>query len=230
MDNSIVELRPNKAVYFESGRGFYYSTFLEETQTKFENNTRLEILNDCYAQYFRRIPKYNRRLYFVFPYLPVFSLDIINDFNSKFKNIQYDVLQNRKMYLVCNQNNTILCYKRKTSFEVACPLLTINYNDAYDVNAVYLLNYILPIYLRIISYQERFIKLKDQPNITNLLSWVLGVNNNNKGYRSLSEKNLTEEQFLKIDNIELVNSNILKLSPEAYRIIRQTDIIEYMTI
>ena len=240
MDNSVIELgRGIKNIEFANGVGFYYSEKLEEMETKWKNNNIGRINNSCYASYFYTIPKGNRKLYFLFPYLPAFSLDIISDFNFKFKNIQFDVLRNKEMHLVNTGEsspyysmggiNYIRCWKKKTTFKVICPLLTINYSDDYETSSVYLLNYILPIYLRIISYPEMYIDIQDQPDIPNLMAWVLSVNNTYKGYRSLSEKDLTEEQFLKIDDIKSVNNNIKKLAPQTYGRIRQTAIIEYMT-
>lgn len=166
----------------------------------------------CYGSYFAN-PSYINTNHFLFSFhsIPTWYPRLINKFNKRFKNIKYEVLAERPVYIYQNGWDT-LAYSSKspgnyigTAKQV---LFTINFNKNYTGYSKYYLQYFLHHFIRLISYSEGFVEYStpEHPKKDDSLTYVLGLNNKNPGYRSLVEGEITYQEFMLLDNIEIVNN------------------------
>lgn len=186
-----------------------------------------EPFHSCYAGYItsdRKIVdmKQKWKYYAAFPSVPVWFPEFVEDFNSFFDNIKIEVLDTRTSFINLQLVETPmwgsktgevmqnLGYKFNTTkgdIEVSMPLIRFDYAEEYDIKVQYFFNYIVVIFVRMLNLVERFTNPFYYPK-GDKIKYLVGVNNRNKGYRTLSEKIITLKDLKKLDDIELMNNNV----------------------
>lgn len=176
-------------------------------------------IKGCYAVFYDQVFKKDLNYYFAFPGMPIWYPSLIDEFNSKFENIKYEIITDREGFIASSygswgfyekDNFNPQLYSRKT--EVRVPLFTIKLSDGYDKEIIKYLYYFFHHFLRVCSFGENYLR-RDSFNSCpeeNLIEYVLSKSNVGNGYRSLSEEPITEPDLLKFDNIEEINKNLSK--------------------
>ena len=176
-------------------------------------------IKGCYAVFYDQVFKENLNYYFAFPGMPIWYSNLIEEFNSKFENIKYEIITDREGFFGINYGSWSFYEKDSydpkgfsRSVEARIPLFTIKLSSDYDKRIVKYLYYFFHHFLRVCSFGENYLA-RDKFNLCpeeNLIEYVLSKSNSGNGYRSLSEEPANENDLLKFDNIEEVNKNLLK--------------------
>lgn len=168
----------------------------------------------CYNAFYRSFDS-NYNYYFGFPGVPDWYEGLVDEFNSTFNNIKIEVLECKDLYTENSRSNYLYFdsseyRKEKLSF----PLFKLLLHPDYDKRSAKWVSLLIHHFMRLISAGEkRILKIDYKTVDSNFLNTVIELNNltNKKnstgpsGYRALSEYNLTLEEFLLLDDIELVN-------------------------
>lgn len=189
----------------------------------------------CFTAYFYSY-KPGLNFYFSMPALSPLVYDFIDEFNSKMKNIQYEILQKEKTYFEEFVYLDAISYNlsnKETELSFEKPILTIKISDKYSPIARKNLVYFIHHLIRMFSItEEEYIKLGDKPEEgENLIQFMCKLNNRAKGHRSVSEDDITEEMILAIDDIETVNENFsLDEKSKSGSMVKQTKIISIVNM
>lgn len=196
----------------------------------------------CFATYFGRYhhsDSPNKKLYFAFPLMPSWYADVVQEFNSTFKNIQFEILADKTLNGNCADARSawdgeyyqVSVYKRKQgNLELHTPAFTIHMSDLYAENSVRHLQYALSIFLRMMSIGEGFMLPTYIPEDGQYIKTLLDMSNKFPGYRSFSERNdISISDFLYFDDPERVNK-VFKFGqydrPSLQNYIKQTAIVD----
>jgi hypothetical protein len=166
----------------------------------------------CFATYFSAYEPGN--FYFAFPAMPEWYIGVVEEFNREFKNIQFEILTENKIYLreresVWGKIIEAHTYKErgKKYIPAKVPLFGINFNPEYTVDSRKYLQYVLSIFLRQISFPEKTGTFEG-PGEKNPISYLLSLQNEQAcldSYRTLSANGIIVSELLLLDNIERVN-------------------------
>lgn len=188
------------------------------------NNMSCNYYYVCFSPYFG-IFKSDCNFYFAFPSVPVWYMDVINDFNSKFNNIKYKVIDDKIVYI--NDSRRYASLEKdgylKINIEARCPLFTIEFSDKYSDISRKGLGYFVHHMLRMINIGENYTNIDEVLNgygDISPLEFIIKANNRQKGYRSLAEINLTIDHLMSLDDIDKVNSIYFSNSQRQTEIIR----------
>jgi hypothetical protein len=208
----------------------------------------------CYSPYFmknkRLIEKTGWNYHVAYPPMPIWFPEFADEFNNFFEHIKLEIrnIRNVKIFIaeqkgiewLENGTKEVKNYIITTSpmglkrgkyvvKNLTYPLVKFHYDDGYDPVIKYLFNYSVVILIRILSYGEKFHNpLQRKPS--DKMKFLVKLNNENKGYRSFSETDITLEQLKKLDDIDLLNSNkdkVFDLKSKNY--VKQTDFINVVT-
>jgi hypothetical protein len=171
-------------------------------------------IKECYAIFYRDVYKQDKNFYFAFPGLPLWYKDLIEEFNSKFNSIKYEILAEKDVYLHYKKDYygiTLECSDTprtfSESYHVKVPLLTIKLSDKYNQNANKYLYYFFHHFIRVNSFIENYIKQEEfnNPPKEKFIEYTLDHSNKGFKYRSLSEEDISEKELLKFDDVDKVN-------------------------
>jgi len=173
----------------------------------------------CYSGFKHNIYKKDLNYYFAFPAMPVWIEELIDELNSIFKNIKYEIVENKSIFVhTKSQHNywgktfteIILNDKPKDIedvLEYKCPVFTVKISDKINEPCRPFMYYILHHILRMASKPEGYINADfyfKRPD-GSLVEFILDCNNRNRGYRSLAEINLSINNLILLDDIDKIN-------------------------
>lgn len=199
----------------------------------------------CYAGYITTgrdlIEKKNWKYYVAYSSMPIWFPKMVEEFNEFYDNINLEILEFKTTNLEFTKKKIrdyylgskyltkiVVKYSNKRGQKKVCmPLVKFNYADGYSPEAKYIFNYNMVILLRMLCPSEKFTDLFYSPRGSKM-KYLTKVNNDNEGYRSFSEIDITLEGLKKFDDIELVNSKIGELDVKN-RYIKQTGIYKAVT-
>jgi len=185
----------------------------------------------CSDHYWRKCKEWGKVFYFSFPWMPNWVEDIVNEFNNLFKNIHISMFRNKETELR-SDTYRFFPYKKyntntQTFFNGKIPTFITEYlNDYPEVFKLYS-NFLIHHYFRSFNIFEEFHTNYD--NIKMLLDekflgesplkFIIDDNNYNianghSTYRALSSYYISPEDFLLLDDIELIKmmSKLLNLN------------------
>lgn len=169
----------------------------------------------CYTLFQNTLYKPYYNYYFFFEAVPFWILDFIEELNSFFTNIKYEVIDNKEGRIITeDQWGSSVRYIRfdgsvptDKDIKVCCPLFTIKLSKGYSLIAKKFIYYVLHHIVRMFSITEDFISkdiMMNKPE--NILDYLIELNNNyKKKYRTVSEIPLDRDYLKLLDDIELVN-------------------------
>ena len=190
---------------------------------------------DCFLEYFEYYEP-NEPFYFSYPVIVDYYQKIIDDFNSKMKNVQYEVVSKKKAYIrpVTNYYGNVFYeyYRRnkglKDQIIVEQPVFTLNFIGDYSEKSKKYLQYLFHHYLRMASLTEvSFVKPDDKCEDGNYMEFICRMSNRSPGTRSLSEKQIHEADILNLDDVDRVNKITNLILELDYGDPRQTNIIHF---
>lgn len=168
-------------------------------------------IGGCYTYFQNNFFSQNesRRYYFSFQAMPLWTYDLLEEFNNLFTNIKIIPVKSAPVYL-----HSRTSYWGNKQFEMSTKrysekddelvqiLFTIEHSKDYNKNTLTYLYYILHHLIRMISLGEN--RVKYERPLGSLLEHIFSLSLHNK-YRSLCEFKLSIEDFKKLDDIERVN-------------------------
>jgi len=190
--------------------------------------TECSYVYGCFEAYFGFTEtSVDREFIFSFPALPVWYNRVIKKLNRYFKNINYEILEEKPIYI--NKNYSTWLTHEKTSDTIltaSCPIFKLNLSAEYSKNSKWFLRYFLHHVLRIMSYSEGYLKLDEVEHDKKYdsIQWICDLNNRYPGYRSICEGIINKDMFKYLDDTDLVNKTIFK-GVGSYSKVRQTAIL-----
>lgn len=187
----------------------------------------------CFNPYWSAY-KYGRKFFFSHPLYPVWYYKVLDEFNNTFDNIKIDILDSKSVFAKKvskdnwgepKTNTSMLVLSNDGDIEFSTALLTLELNSKYQKYSDKKIKYFIHHFLRMISITESsYIKVLEDDPKENYVDYVLGINNRSchlYGYRSLSENAVNYEDFILIDDVDLVNK---ALESSSDSITKQTGI------
>lgn len=176
----------------------------------------------CFAPWQRGFDTSNdvRSFYMSFPMMRKWYRKVIDEFNSRMKNIKVTILKEKKIFVTVKNTSygatSLQLNDEKVNGTVNYlyynPLLKLEFSDAYNICAVRSLSYIVIIFFRMFSYTEHFYPYDLQCPEGSIIEYFIKLNNdtivtdNNLAYRGFTEYySPTIEDFLSMDIPEVAN-------------------------
>jgi hypothetical protein len=203
----------------------------------------------CYAGYLYNYKKLTRRIrkfsyYVAYPAMPIWFPKLLDDFNGCFDNINLEIVETKTSNLKFIKKQQTDWNHRgdpiKREYWVAryddedgvkkfiTPIVRFNYSEKYNKCAQYYFNYSLVILMRMISLPERFINPLSIKYRGSVLKYLAKVNNENRGYRSFSEREVSASGLAALADYETVNTAAKRMARADYNY-KQTRIFSEMS-
>lgn len=203
-----------------------FETFLEYNDTY---HTDIVCFTDCFDMFWEDYVSYYN-FYFSFMVLPEWYKKVIDEFNSLFNNIRITVIKEKELNFARFKNSfDSKCFylsEYETEEKFYSAIFHVEVSQEYRYTAQKYLKYLIHHFLRLMSLSEGFIsyeKVKETPK--DAVEFLLRVNDTANAYRSLCDFYICKEDFLLLDNIDLINSRIENMCPLYEDTIRQTEIM-----
>lgn len=202
---------PQLTLFTFGGKEYFLKKYKELPFKTFDFNNFW--VADCFDKYWEQY-KSQEEFYFAFQACPTWIEKFVDEFNSSMKNIKIKIIENTPLYAVKKPNNygepIIKFYKEKPNAEhykeVCIPAFMIEYSKEYPHKAKRYTSYIIHHALRMFSYPHKFLDINiDDPGedyLDFLCSKLNGIRFGGRYTRNLSDKDITKEHLLNIDNIE----------------------------
>ena len=200
-------------------------------------------LSECFDIYWRlqnpEIP-----FYFAFSALPYWYKNLVDEFNSTFKNIKIKIEKEKELLLIDEfseyWNESVIrpfipfFYLRPLPFQnrwgvykilrAKTAVFSLSFNKKYKEDVVKYLRYFIHHFLRILSLCEEVIPVDFNCPDSNLIDTIIDISNQKDNGRNLSEYPITKEEFLLMDDIKLMNERFLNRSRLIDDTFKQTEI------
>lgn len=164
---------------------------------------------DCFDRYWEIYTEDS--FCFGFTHLPVWIDKAVEQFNREFKNIKVNVLVGTEYGYQESINSWGHKYLEvaedleDAKYKMSARMFTIELSDKYLRNARMYIQYLVHHFFRMFSLLEEWGEYLEEIPQEDLIEYILDINNEVLGYRSISEVEITKEEFIKIDDIEAVN-------------------------
>lgn len=211
---------------FFSGTDEYNQEALNRWKNYYPNSEGIKNVYHCFEAYFNYSAEssFDKDFFFSFPALPVWYKRVIKKLNRYFKNINYEIIDEKSVF-INPINPNIQTTETAFTQKAICPLIKLNLSTNYSKVSKYYLRYLLHHIIRIMSYPEKFLEINEVEHDKKYdsIQWLCDLNNRNPGYRSITEGTLFKDMFKYLDNVDLVNKTVW-LGWGSYNKVRQTGI------
>ena len=208
---------------FERDAGTLYSFNRKEIEKSWKDFPQSLSGTSIYAGCFGGSYSYKNtssspEFYFVYPYMPVWYIKLVDEFNSFYENIHLDIINDKSIYLKSaiekndwNDNSYVEWKEVKNDgegvFETKVPLFSLQFSEEYKGYPRKHVRYVLSIFVRHLCYAERYISITKDSEPENVMDKIIEINNKRREYRSIyvSSRGLSLELLKNFDDIKLVN-------------------------
>jgi len=168
------------------------------------------------------------KFYFGFQLQPKWVENLIDEFNREFKNFSIDIVWKKDLYITKrNEWDGSIYYFTdnpiENALEAGSYLFSLNEHVKVENKTKKKILYLFHHFLRSCSVPEYIIQLKDLPPRGDYIDFVLDKNNKSKGGRALTDYFVSKEDFLALDDEDvlesfnkIVYSGVLKQSDILY--------------